>query len=66
LNVFSEAFVPGGDNVDSSKPWMQENVPEMTLKSHNDICFKTEGGLCLIALSHGTPEKYIFTAIEDL
>jgi len=22
LNIYSEAFVPGGDNVDQSKPWM--------------------------------------------
>jgi len=66
LNVYSEAFVPGGENLDQSKPWMQENIPELTLKSYNDICFKTEGGLCVIALSNAVPDKTVFTAFEEL
>ena len=40
LNIYSEAFVTGGENMDSSKPWLKEVVPELTRKSANDICFK--------------------------
>ena len=40
LNVFSEAFVAGGENMDSNKPWLTEMFPELNNKSANDICFK--------------------------
>jgi len=34
-----EAFVPGGTQESSaSKPWLNEIVPEMHLKSGRDVC----------------------------
>jgi len=65
LNVYSEAFVAGGENMDSSKPWLKEVVPELTSRSGNDICFKTEGGLCVIVVSKGIPEKQVLDVIEE-
>jgi len=66
LNVYSEAFVTGGEKLDTSKPWLTENVPELTVKSYNDICFKTEGGFCVIALSHGAPDQSVITVLEEV
>jgi len=43
LNVYSEAFVPGGgSSADSSatKSWLTEIVPELNRFSANDICIK--------------------------
>jgi hypothetical protein len=39
LNVFTETFVPGGEQLDNEKPWTRETFPEMNSKSANDICF---------------------------
>jgi len=66
LNVYSEAFVAGGENMDASKPWLKELVPELSSKSANDVCFKTEGGLCVIIVSKGTPEKHVVDVIEEV
>jgi hypothetical protein len=43
LNIYSEAFVPGGGSSSDStatKSWLTEIVPEMTRFSANDICLK--------------------------
>ena len=43
LNVFSEVFVPGGGSSQDSaatKVWLTEVVPELNMKSANDICLK--------------------------
>jgi hypothetical protein len=66
FNVYSEAFVAGGEKLDTSKPWLTENVPELNVKSYNDICFKTEGGFCAIVLNHGVPEPSVFATLEEL
>ena len=42
LNIYSEAFVPGGgSSADSqaTKAWLTEMVPELNKDSANDICF---------------------------
>jgi len=65
MNVYSEAFVAGGENMDASKPWLKETVPELTRKSANDVCFKGEGGLCVILISKGVPEKAALDEIEQ-
>eukprot|EP00971_Amphidinium_carterae_P340525 6478913-Amphidinium_carterae.1 len=39
-------------SVEEAKPWLVQEVPELTLKSHQDICFKGEG-LCVIYLKDG-------------
>jgi len=40
------------ESVEEAKPWLVQEVPELTAKSHNDICFKGEG-LCVIYLKDG-------------
>merc|ERR1719499_2005228 len=39
-------------SIEDSKPWLVQEVPELTAKSHQDICFKGEG-LCVIYLKDG-------------
>merc|ERR1740138_612979 len=39
-------------SMEEAKPWLVQEVPELTLKSHNDVCFKGEG-LCVIYLKDG-------------
>merc|ERR1719446_619170 len=40
------------ESIEEAKPWLVQEVPELTLKSHQDVCFKGEG-LCVIYLSDG-------------
>lgn len=69
INIFSEAFVPGGgsstDNA-ATKAWLTEIFPEMDEKSANDICLKAEGTLCVILLSNGKPSKDESTLMKNL
>eukprot|EP00928_Gymnodinium_smaydae_P055464 TRINITY_DN389_c0_g1_i1.p1 TRINITY_DN389_c0_g1~~TRINITY_DN389_c0_g1_i1.p1 ORF type:complete len:453 (+),score=101.87 TRINITY_DN389_c0_g1_i1:83-1360(+) len=39
-------------SMEESKPWLVQDVPELTLKSHQDICLRGEG-LCVIYLKDG-------------
>lgn len=39
LNIYTETFVPGGENLDFEKPWNREIFPELHQKSASDICF---------------------------
>jgi len=60
INLFSESGM--GDklqgsgaqeeSIEEAKPWLVQEVPELTGKSSNDICFKGEG-LCVIYLKDG-------------
>jgi len=60
INLFSESGMgdkvsgAGGneESMEESKPWLVQEVPELTGKSANDICFKGEG-LCVIYLAGG-------------
>lgn len=60
VNLHSESGmgdkVAGGgkqeESVEESKPWLVQEVPELTSKSHQDICFRGEG-LCVIYLKDG-------------
>merc|ERR1719373_1350949 len=61
VNLHSESGMgdkvfSGGDaqeqSAEEAKPWLVQEVPELTAKSHNDICFKGEG-LCVIYLKDG-------------
>lgn len=61
INLFSESGMgdkvagAGGkeeESIEEAKPWLVQEVPELTQKSHNDICFKGEG-LCVIYLKDG-------------
>jgi len=40
------------ESAEESKPWLVQEVPELTAKSHQDVCFKGEG-LCVIFLKDG-------------
>lgn len=67
LNVYSQAFVPGGTQESSaSKPWLNEIVPEMHLKSGRDVCLGQEGVLCVILLNTGKPETEVFDTLKKL
>jgi len=61
INLFSESGmgdkVAGGggkeeESIEEAKPWLVQEVPELTGKSANDICIKGEG-LCVIYLKGG-------------
>merc|ERR1719253_2154577 len=60
VNLHSESGmgdkVQGGDkeevSIEEAKPWLVQEVPELTKKSQGDICFKGEG-LCVIYLKDG-------------
>jgi len=61
INLFSESGMGdkvagvGGkeeESIEEAKPWLVQEVPELTGKSANDICFKGEG-LCVIYLRDG-------------
>jgi len=60
INLFSESGmgdkVAGGgkeaEDIEEAKPWLVQEVPELTGKSSNDICIKGEG-LCVIYLKAG-------------
>lgn len=40
------------ESIEDAKPWLIQEVPELTAKSQKDICFKGEG-LCVIYLRDG-------------
>lgn len=68
LNVFSEAFVSGGGSSQDSaatKVWLTEVVPELNIKSANDICLKVEGVLCVIIIDNAKPEKKYIEAMKE-
>lgn len=60
INLFSESgmgdkVASGGkeeESIEEAKPWLVQEVPELTGKSSNDICIKGEG-LCVIYLKAG-------------
>jgi len=49
------------ETIEEAKPWLVQEVPELTSKSQKDICFKGEG-LCVIYLKEGpiTPAETDF------
>lgn len=68
LNIYSETFVPGGGSSQDSaatKAWLTDSVPEIHFKSANDICLRVEGGICVMIVSKGKPEKTYIDALKD-
>jgi hypothetical protein len=54
------------ESIEEAKPWLVQEVPELTSKSHKDICFKGEG-LCVIYLKDGPisgPETDFLTGLS--
>merc|ERR1719440_1591753 len=43
-------------NLEDDQPWLSQEVPELTSKSANSICFKGEG-LCVIYLKDGATDQ---------
>merc|ERR1711957_159492 len=55
-------------SLEESKPWLVQEVPELTAKSSGDICFKGEG-LCVIYLKDGslTPaERHAHGSLQEV
>eukprot|EP00933_Yihiella_yeosuensis_P017483 TRINITY_DN1458_c0_g1_i2.p1 TRINITY_DN1458_c0_g1~~TRINITY_DN1458_c0_g1_i2.p1 ORF type:complete len:418 (+),score=128.67 TRINITY_DN1458_c0_g1_i2:99-1352(+) len=60
INLYSESGMGdklagaggGAESAEEAKPWLVQEVPELTAKSQSDICFKGEG-LCVIYLVDG-------------
>mmetsp|Transcript_19233 Transcript_19233/g.50795 ORF Transcript_19233/g.50795 Transcript_19233/m.50795 type:complete len:429 (-) Transcript_19233:113-1399(-) len=55
-----------GVSMEEAKPWLVQEVPELTQKSHQDVCFKGEG-LCVIYLKDGdisAPETEMLTGLS--
>jgi hypothetical protein len=54
------------ESIEEAKPWLVQEVPELTGKSQQDICFKGEG-LCVIYLKEGpitAPETEMLTTMS--
>eukprot|EP01071_Lankesteria_metandrocarpae_P014827 Lankesteria_metandrocarpae@DN904_c0_g1_i1.p1 len=68
LNIRSETFVKGGgfetlEEPLDAKPWLMHKVPELTIASHRDVCFKSSS-LCVIYL--GNPDENTVKMLESL
>ncbi len=79
INVRRETFARGGGFDHSQKsteggptpkaparPWLSEDVPEMFGKSHKDICFKHDEGLCVVYLVEGEIGADALTMLKDM
>merc|ERR1712232_1341800 len=40
------------ESIEEAKPWLVQEIPELTAKSQKDVCYKGEG-LCVIYLKEG-------------
>merc|ERR550532_1565065 len=52
-------------SIEEAKPWLVQEVPELTAKSQQDICFKGEG-LCVIYLKDGAISQGETDMLEGL
>jgi len=53
------------ESIEEAKPWLVQEVPELTAKSQQDICFKGEG-LCVIYLKDGAITQAETDMLEGL
>lgn len=54
------------ETIEEAKPWLVHEVPELTQKSHQDVCFRGDG-LCVIYLKDGdisAEETNMLTALS--
>lgn len=70
LNPYSEKFVFGDvraklkeDEQKVMKPWLSEELPELTKESASDICFNT-GKLCVIYLDTKVPDENAMSVLR--
>jgi thioredoxin-like negative regulator of GroEL len=67
LNVYSETFVSGGtEEILSSKPWMNQGVPQLVKQSADDICYKHDGYLCAILFLSSAPDEKVVATLKTL
>ena len=58
LNVFAETFVSGGqEEILSTKPWMNQGIPQMVRQSADELCYKHEGFICAILFLSAAPSE---------
>jgi thiol-disulfide isomerase/thioredoxin len=70
INIYSEVFDFGEAKESSTvsaaaKPWMSEPLPELHYKSSDDLCFKKEA-VCVIFITHTTPDEGIITGLKEV
>ncbi|EDO08171.1 Thioredoxin family protein [Babesia bovis T2Bo] len=59
LNVYAETFLlgsgydVGNTKATKSKPWLHDQLPQLTIESHMDICFNKSHGFCVIYMVNG-------------
>lgn len=51
--------------LEESKPWLVQDIPELTQASHKDVCFKGEG-LCVMYLREGKIDGSDETMLKNL
>ena len=67
LNIYSEQFVSGGSNImQEDKPWLSESVPELNIKSANDICLGTQKTLCVVIFNKEKPGDEVIKAVKEV
>jgi len=52
-------------NIEDDQPWLTQEIPELTQKSANSICFKGEG-LCVIYLKGGAADQTEIDMLTEL
>merc|ERR1712028_159461 len=52
-------------NIEDDQPWLTQEIPELTSKSANSICFKGEG-LCVIYLKGGAADQTEIDMLTEL
>ena len=54
LNIFSQQFIPEKVGKEAEeKPWLYQEFPEMTGKSHKDVCTQGEKIICFLLFVNG-------------
>lgn len=73
LNVFSETFFKVGedktkasDETKADRPWLNEKLPEVNIRSGDDVCFKVDGVICVILVNNGKPDNKLSDLMGEL
>lgn len=67
LNIFSEQFVPkGNEKLSDTKPWLFEPIPEITNDSVKDVCTGLEKTLCVILFSPEKPSDDVINTLKAI
>jgi len=73
LNVYSETFfrvgedkTRPGESTKADKPWLSEKLPEMTLETGNDVCFKIDGIICVVLANKEKPSVELVNTMAEI